>query len=134
MTISGITPPGSLVALVWIVVVAANSVGAAAAAPGAAASLAASAGALAGAAASTVASLAAGCAASLVEVTLVLEAGSSPAGGLSWAEAAKLQATSPTSVVMHSLRFIFLKSYRLPVVKQPGCQRSACLKYAATRV
>jgi hypothetical protein len=57
----------------------------------------------------------------LVEVVPALADGSSPAGGWSWATAAKLQATSPTSVRMHSFRFILFSLFGLPEIDWMLC-------------
>jgi hypothetical protein len=46
---------------------------------------------------------------SLVAVTLALAAAGWPVEGVVWAKEAKLQATSPTIVKMHSFRFIDFK-------------------------
>ena len=101
-SVAGVVLAGALVVL-------AGSACAVLSAAGALVALAASAGAVlatAGALVAAAGSVAAGWAVSLVVVTLALVLWSSAAGGLSWALAAKLQATSPTSVTRHSFSFI----------------------------
>src|SRR5437016_104104 len=116
MTMSGMTPPACAVALVPAAAsVAAGAFVPAVASAAAGLGVASAAGALAARSVPSAAGasfagaslgVASGCAASLVIVTLVVVDGSSPAGGLIWATAAKLQAANPASVRVHNFSFI----------------------------